>query len=398
MVRNWPLSIVVLCLTGLLLACSTGTPASAPQPAPTSKPSVATTSAASSAPKSTPAPPAPATSPAAAGVNFAGKTITIVVGSSAGGSSDITARIYSRVLGKHLPGNPRIVVRNMPGAGGTMAANYVWGSKPDGQTTIISAGGMRTANLLKSGAAKYEMTQMTSTIGVMGTVKVFLVTTGIIGKAEDIVKAKGLIGGISSGMGAYQMVVVKELLDIPFAKMSLAYTGAADSLRAFISGETNFTTVAAVSYWASVDPLVKKGDVMLLFQMGRFDEKGNVVREPTAPPSPSVVELYQAIYSKAPSGTAWEAYKSLLASEEIDKMLTLPPGAPENVKKAYWDACEQMLKDPEFRQLAERDVGADAKWEAGKSIDDKFKLVFKMDPQIVTWFRDTMTKYGVVVE
>src|SRR3970040_758801 len=69
---------------------------------------------------------------------YKGKTIRIVVGLSAGGGYDRAARIVSRHLGKYIPGNPEIIVQNMPGAGSVIAANYVWGvAKPDGLTLLM---------------------------------------------------------------------------------------------------------------------------------------------------------------------------------------------------------------------------------------------------------------------
>jgi len=54
---------------------------------------------------------------------FDGKTITFLVGSSAGGGTDVTARLIARHIERHLPGKPRIDVANKPGAGGMIAAN-----------------------------------------------------------------------------------------------------------------------------------------------------------------------------------------------------------------------------------------------------------------------------------
>src|SRR6187549_10613 len=69
---------------------------------------------------------------------YKGKTIQIVVGFGAGGGYDLYARALARHLGKHMPGNPTIVVQNMEGAGSVRAANYVYGgSAKDG--TVIAA-------------------------------------------------------------------------------------------------------------------------------------------------------------------------------------------------------------------------------------------------------------------
>ena len=58
---------------------------------------------------------------------FKGKQIRIVVGLSSGGGYDRAARLLARYMGKYIPGNPDLLVQNMPGAGSVTAANYVWG-------------------------------------------------------------------------------------------------------------------------------------------------------------------------------------------------------------------------------------------------------------------------------
>jgi tripartite-type tricarboxylate transporter receptor subunit TctC len=78
----------------------------------------------------------PATSPAQSAKEFyAGKTVTLLAGSSAGGGTDLTARLIARYMEKHVPGHPTIVVANKPGAGGMIAVNELYNlRKPDGLT------------------------------------------------------------------------------------------------------------------------------------------------------------------------------------------------------------------------------------------------------------------------
>jgi tripartite-type tricarboxylate transporter receptor subunit TctC len=75
---------------------------------------------------------------AAESVSYKGKTITIVVGSTAGGGYDLASRILARHLGDHLPGRPSIVVENMPGAGSITAANYLYSVAPQDGTVIAA--------------------------------------------------------------------------------------------------------------------------------------------------------------------------------------------------------------------------------------------------------------------
>src|SRR5258708_36324094 len=66
---------------------------------------------------------------------YQGKTLKVIVGSAPGGGYDQWARLMAQHIGKHIPGNPTVIVQNMPGAGGAVAANYIYGiAKPDGLT------------------------------------------------------------------------------------------------------------------------------------------------------------------------------------------------------------------------------------------------------------------------
>src|SRR6184192_1705281 len=72
---------------------------------------------------------------ASAQPNFAGKTVTIVVGYKPGGGYDATARLLARRLPDHLPGKPTVIVQNMPGGNSIIAANHMYNvARPDGLT------------------------------------------------------------------------------------------------------------------------------------------------------------------------------------------------------------------------------------------------------------------------
>ena len=67
---------------------------------------------------------------------YRGKTVTLVISSSSGGGYDIMGRALARHLPRHIPGNPRVIVTNMPGAGGIVAMNYLYRAAPKDGTYI----------------------------------------------------------------------------------------------------------------------------------------------------------------------------------------------------------------------------------------------------------------------
>ena len=91
---------------------------------------------------------------------YQGKTMRIIVGNLPGDTHDLFARAYSRSMGKHIPGNPAILVQNMPGAGGMIAANHVYNvAKPDGLTLGSPSPALYYAQLVGSKEVKFDWTK-----------------------------------------------------------------------------------------------------------------------------------------------------------------------------------------------------------------------------------------------
>ncbi len=220
-----------------------------------------------------------------------------------------------------------------------------------------------------------------------------------VNSAEDLPKAKGILFGSSTGATGWMFVAAKELLNLPTEKVVIAYGGSADSARAFLAGEVNMGSVSIVTYMDIIAPHAAKGEAIPLLQAGMLDDKGNLVRDPDAPPVPTLKELYEKLNGKPPSGVAWEAYRALRAAAHTYwQTLFVPPGTPDAIVRAYWDASEKMLKDAEFRKIATVVVGAGSKFKAGEALDKEFKLNFGMDPKVVDWLRVTLREYGVVMD
>src|SRR5690348_10639792 len=90
---------------------------------------------------------------------FKGKTFEVIVGYETGGGYDIYARVLARHIGKHLPGNPAVIVKNMPGATTRTAANFLYNiAAKDGTVIGTVARGLPTDELLGSGGIRFEST------------------------------------------------------------------------------------------------------------------------------------------------------------------------------------------------------------------------------------------------
>lgn len=330
-------------------------------------------------------------------VSFAGKTVTIVVPFTPGGGTDLSARITAKYIANYLPGKPSMIVRNMPGGAGTIGVNYVYRAKPDGITVVFNGGSAPLNQLLGMKAAQYDLRAMPNILS-LSTGAVTYVRHGLIEKPEDLARAKGLVYGNTPG-GALPLtfLVGKELLNFPMDKIVLGYPGTGDARRAFLAGELNMHTVTTPDWNENVAASAAKGEVLPLFQTGLLDEKGSLIRDPASPPIPTVKELYEKLYGKPPSGIAWDAYNVVVAAGvNFQKTVFLPPGVSESVIREYWKAAESLVKDADFRKIADPLMGD--RWSVGEAADKEFKLNYKMDPKLVEWLRATLEKNGVVVE
>ena len=128
---------------------------------------------------------------AAAEPFYQGKTLRVIVASAAGGGSDIVARLMMRHLPRHIPGNPTIIVENMPGAGEIIGTNYVYGkAKPDGLTALFATG-TPINQLIELPGIEFDVTKMPIIGGSSESVAAFVRTdkTGVK-SARDLLNPK----------------------------------------------------------------------------------------------------------------------------------------------------------------------------------------------------------------
>ena len=286
---------------------------------------------------------------------YKGKTISVVVGYVPGGGSDLVARVFARNLGKYVPGNPTIIVRNMPGAGGVLAVNYVGSvARPDGLTAFFGTAPI-VMQLLGDKALKTDLTKFEYIAATPGT-QVFYMRADVkpgIKLPADIFKAeKFWIGGFkaSSSKDISERMAL-DVLGIKYNYLTgLAGNGEArlaiqqKTTQAFLEGLPSFLGV-------TMPTMVKSGLVVPIFQLGiPADKPGTTERDPDAKDIPTVEELYRDHYGKAPSGAFWEAYLAATTPYSVSqRWLGLPSGSPKIAVQALREAAMKMKDDPGFK-------------------------------------------------
>lgn len=274
---------------------------------------------------------------------FKGKQIKIVVGFTAGGIIDLWARLFALYLGKFIPGNPTLVVQNIPGGGSMIAANQLYNvAKPDGLTMAMLSSGLYFDQLLGAKEVKFDWAQY----GWVGSpVKNFEVLTMRADtpykSIEDIQKASQPPRCGTTGTGATGHYFPKFLEDALGAKFQLVlgYPGNRDVEIAIERGEVHCYAITKEAFLREPGRgWLKKGFVRALVQGGQK-------RDPLFPDTPTIHELMEK--HKTPEDIKRFAVV-LLSVGAIGRPLVTPPNLPADRLTILRDGYAKMIKDPEF--------------------------------------------------
>jgi len=309
---------------------------------------------------------------------FKGKTIRMVVGFTPGGFYDRWARTVARHLGKHIPGNPEIIVQNMPGAGSVVAANYVYGvAKPDGLTVGMPSANIYMDQLVGRGEIKFDVRRF-HWIGTQDKRHlVFYIRSDTPYKSVgDIIKAKeppkcGETGTTSSG---YLLTrIVDEVLGGKL-NMVMGYPGGSEVDLAVEKGEVVCRGMSIDPYFGR-EPFIswgKKGFVRLLLQTGnKRDERAKDI--------PTIYELMDQY--KTPDINR-RVVRVILAGAEFGSPLFAAPGTPAERVKILREAHAKSMKDSEL--IAEAKKGKmDMDPSTGEELQELTKEVMAQPREVV---------------
>lgn len=333
-------------------------------------------------------------------VSLAGKTVEFVIPFGVGGGSDVWARFNAPYLSKYLPGNPNVVVKNVPGGGSITGTNqFAANAKPDGLTLLGTSGSTQFPYLLGDPRVRYEykdwqMVMAAPTGGVAYISSKFGVkSVRELGKLKDQKLVYGSQGATS--LDLVPLLGFRQLgLDVQHV---FGMKSRGEGRLAFERGEATIDYQTSSAYIKNSLPLVKEGKAIPLFSWGVTDDNGNLVRDPAFPDLPHIGEAIQMATGKAPAGGEWEAFKAfLIAGFPAQKLLVLPKGTSKEIVETYREAVRQMIKDPTYQ------AGKDAALGGYEQVTDKagdalFREASTIAPHARDWVRYHLTKnYNVV--
>jgi tripartite-type tricarboxylate transporter receptor subunit TctC len=309
---------------------------------------------------------------------YQGKTITMVVSSTTGGGYDLWARLASRYIGKYIPGNPSIIVQNMPGAGNIIGANYVYGiAKPDGLTLGAVNPALYFDQLVGRSEVKFDWAKF-NWIGSpeKNDIVYYMRADQPFKSIEDLRNSKEPAKCGSTGTGStghYIPRLLEETLGIK-THIVAGYPGAADIELAIERGEVFCWSPLLATYFGR-EPYRrwhKSGYVRVMLQTG-------AKRDPRLKDSPTLNELMQQYKSPEP---ARRLAKVILTAATLGRPIGTAPGVPPERVKILRDAYAKAIADPEL--LAE---AAKQNWEVdatkGEELQELSKEVITQPKEII---------------
>ncbi|MFM1815698.1 MAG: hypothetical protein RLZ98_2393 [Pseudomonadota bacterium] len=273
---------------------------------------------------------------------YKGKAVTLIISSSPGGGYDTLGRLIAKHLSKNVPGEPNIVVKNMPGAGGIIATNYLYSNAPSDGTTI---GGVQNNTPLEplygTKQARYDA-QKFNWLGSPSTeTGLLLVWNSVAVKTLEAAKKTEIAVG-SSGANSTPSFYARLMNEVLGTKLKivLGYKGQNEAFLAMERGEIDGYPSTFYSSLKAIRPdWLTENKVILLAQYG--DEKEKELAD-----VPFVPDLVTKPEDK-------DMLRTAFAPLALGRPYLMPPGVPADRVTAMQDAMIATFKDAAFTAEAE---------------------------------------------
>jgi tripartite-type tricarboxylate transporter receptor subunit TctC len=329
---------------------------------------------------------------AAAEVNFAGKTVTLVISSNAGGGTDNMARLVGRYLREYLPGKPTVIYQNIPGAGGIKALNYFSQQvKPDGLTSIVGSASNLDPTILRTPSVQYDTKKLLMYGGFPAPSGVLILRKDALSRLTDKSKSPVVIGNENAVRTSDQMAVWGPAYLGWNVRWVLGYPGSTEIILAGMRGEVD---LVATYERTLISRLEATGDFIFLTQTGDIRD-GKRVRSPHFPDVPIFSELIRSKLKDTREIKAFEAWETLA---EVGKWLALPPNTPPEFVAAYRKAFTQIVNDKQFLAEAPVSLGLDFTTATGEEMQRAALRADEISDDTLKFFDDLRERVGIHIE
>jgi tripartite-type tricarboxylate transporter receptor subunit TctC len=301
---------------------------------------------------------------------YRGKNVTFIVPDGVGGGYDAYARLLARHLADHIPGHPRIVAENMPGAAGLIATNWLYHVAPhDGSVMGETYSTALTEPLLGDVAAQYDPTKFEWIGSITRQYSVCMVWyTSPVQTIEDATSREVRVSTTGLAGNSTKMPLMLNMLLGTKFKVIAGYTSSGMRLAVERGEVEGICGVPYDTYQAANPEWLADKKVRFILQTGSKPIKA----------LPDVPLLLK--YIKDPKQTA--ALKVIAVDQDVGRPQLFPPGVPDYLVKALRTAFNDTMKDPKFLADA-RTMNIEPQPMTGEEIEDELKQAYAAPKDVV---------------
>lgn len=273
---------------------------------------------------------------------YKGKNIELIIGYPTGGSNDVYARLLSSHLGKHIPGNPTVIARNMPGAGSFLAANHMTAVAPkDGTSIAICAPTIALDEKLGTQGVRFKTAQMNWIGRISPLINIVMIwKTSPVKTVADAQKTEVTLAG--TGVGSTVSIyptVMNNMFGTKY-KLIMGYKGSSEAMLALERGEVQGHSTAWEALKTAHPSWKPDGDVTLPVQFA-------IKPHPELPDVPTAMEFARTPDEK-------RVLEAILNATEVGTAFFTTPGAPADRVTLLRRAFDATMQDPEFKADVEK--------------------------------------------
>ena len=327
---------------------------------------------------------------------YAGKTITLLVGLGPGAGGTQLARVVGKHLKSHIPGNPTVIVKNMPGAGTLKAQNFVMAKAPKDGSTVYYGPWQGLAQVIGSPGLQFKYQDVTPLGGVQLPGLFQWSVRGRI-PGDDLKRIKEMerirIGGTSlTGSRNLIAVLALDLLGTNYTFVG-GYRGTGKLKAAILSKEIDMTVGAIHQYNAQIRDSVPGATA--LWHIPVVGQNGALVNNPLAGGVPSFMDVYKQVTGKEPAGIQWKSIGQLIKfGEDMPHALYGPGGMNPDAARAFSAAVVPALTSQAFKDEAKKRFSATLKVKSAKEAGALLSRPGEASPDVKEFLTDFLKAKG----
>jgi tripartite-type tricarboxylate transporter receptor subunit TctC len=325
---------------------------------------------------------APAVSAQTPAEFYAGRTVELVIGYTVGAAYDSSGRVIARHWGKHIPGKPSFVVRNMPGAGSLVSANHMYNiAAKDGSVIGLFSRGNAMYPLLEGGA-KFDALKF-NWIGSPSTETSLVISWGPtpFKTFKDIQRNEMLVGATGAGADTIVMAQVLNMSAGTKLKPVSGYPGNSEALLAMERGEVQGSASVSLGNIRAARPQWLTGGLI------------NPLAQLALAPHPKDVKGVPLALEFATSPVDRQVLELVLSRQQMAYPLVAPPDTPADRVAVLRAALLAMAKDPEYIADAMK-AGFDVDAVSGQEIEALIKRIYASPKEAVDRARAAVATKG----